>query len=134
MGILINFGLTGIGIQRRHEFGHQGMPKIVQIDLIFCTIFKYGDKGQFFTFMRDYFMNSGVEKLPQYRQQVKAIKSKVRAQEKASSERQIKNLESDLLKKTQQYNKLYNDTIEIRNLAYAVRNLKQVDFKKLEEI
>ncbi|OOV84355.1 hypothetical protein B1201_00920 [Acinetobacter sp. ANC 5600] len=84
--------------------------------------------------MRKYFQNWGAEQFPQYRQQVKAIKSKVRAQERASSERRIKNLEADLLKKTQQYNKLHNDTIEIRNLAYAVRNLKKVDFKTLDEI
>lgn len=134
MGILIVFGLTGIGFKKRHEFGHEGMPKIAQIDLIFCTIFKYGNKGQFFTFMRDYFQNWGAEKYPQYRQQVKAIKSKVRAQERKYSEQRIKNLEADLRKKTEQYNKLHNETIEIRNLAYAVRNLKQVDFKKLEDI
>lgn len=134
MGILINFGLTGVGIQKRHEFGHEAMPKILQIDLIFFTIFKYGDKGQFFTFMRDYFMNSGAEKLPQYRQQVKEIKSKARAQEKASSERRIKNLEADLLKKTQQYNKLSNDTIDLKNLARQVRSIQKFDFKTLDDM
>lgn len=132
--ILITAGLTGLWVRHRHEFGHESLPKIIQIDLIFCTIFIFGKHGRFFDFMRKYFQNWGAEQFPQYRQQVKAIKSKVRAQERASSERRIKNLEADLLKKTQQYNKLHSDTIEIRNLAYAVRNLKKVDFKKLDEI
>lgn len=132
--VLITTGWTGLWVCRRHEFGHEALPKILQVDLIFCTIFIFGKHGRFFDFMRQYFRNWGAEAYPQYRQQVKAIKSKVRAQERKHSDQRIKNLEADLLKKTQQYNKLYNDTIEIRNLAYAVRNLKQVDFKKLEDI
>lgn len=134
MGILINFGLTGVGIQKRHEFGHEAMPKIMQINLILCTVFVFGKKGQFFTFMRDYFQNWGAEKYPQFRQQVKAIKSKVRAQEKANSERCIKNLEAELLKKTQQYNKLYNDTIDLKNLARQVRSIQKFDFKTLDDM
>ena len=37
--ILIAFGLTSLWVERRHEFGHEALPKILQIDLIFCTIF-----------------------------------------------------------------------------------------------
>lgn len=132
--ILITTGWTGLWVRRRHEFGHESLPKILQIDLIFCTVFIFGKHGRFFDFMRKYFQHWGAEQFPQYRQQVKAIKSKIRAQERKYSDQRIKNLEADLLKKTQQYNKLYNDTIEIRNLAYAVQNLKKVDFKKLDEI
>lgn len=132
--ILIAKGLTGLWIRRRHEFGHEALPKLIQIDLIFFTVFIFGRHGRFFDFMRTYFREWGAPSVPQYRQQVKEIKSKVRAQERAYSERRIKNLEDDLRKKTDQYNKLYNDTIEIRNLAYAVRNLKNVDFDKIENI
>ena len=127
--ILITAGLTGLWVRHRHEFGHESLPKILQIDL-----FIFGKHGRFFDFMRKYFQNRGAEQFPQYRQQVKAIKSKVRAQERKYSEQRIKNLEAELRKKTEQHAKLYNDTIEIRNLAYAVRNLKKVDFKKLDEI
>ena len=132
--ILISKGLTGLWVSRRHEFGHEALPKIIQIDLIFCTVFIFGRHGRFFDFMRQYFRNWGAEAYPQYRQQVKAIKSKVRAQERKYSDQRINRLEGELLKMTQKYNKLHNDTIEIRNLAYAVRNLKKVDFSKLDEI
>lgn len=132
--VLINFGLTGFWFRRRHEFGHEALPKIIQVDLVFCTIFIFGKNGRFFDFMRKYFQNWGAEQFPQYRQQVKAIKSKARAQERKYSGQRIQNLERDLREKTEQYNKLHNDTIEIRNLAYAVRKLEKVDFKKLENI
>lgn len=132
--ILITKGLTGFWIKRRHEFGHESLPKILQIDLIFFTVFVFGRHGRFFDFMRTYFREWGAISIPQYRQQVKQIKSKVRAQERKYSDQRIKSLEADLLKKTEQYNKLYNDTIEIRNLAYQVRNLKNVDFDKLNDI
>lgn len=132
--ILIAKGLTGLWVRRRHEFGHEALPKILQIDLIFFTVFVFGRKGRFFDFMRTYFREWGAPSVPQYRQQVKEIKSKVRAQERASSERRIKNLEAELLKKTQQYNKLYNDTIDLKNLARQVRSIQKFDFKTLDDM
>ena len=134
MGILINFGLTGTGIQKRHEFGHEAMPKIVQIDLILCTVFVFGDKGQFFTYMRDYFQNWGAEKYPQYRQQVKSIKSKTRAQERKRHEQRIEQLITETQKIGEEYSKLRRETNDLRNLAYQVRNIQKFDFKKLDEI
>lgn len=134
MGVLINFGLTGIGIQKRHEFGHEAMPKIVQIDLIFCTAFVFGNQGQFYTYMRDYFMQSGAEKYPQYRQQVKAIKSKVRAQERKYHQQRIETLIVEVQEIGNKYSKLRSETVDLRNLAYQVRNIQKFDFKKLEDI
>ena len=132
--ILITFGLTGISIKKRHEFGHEALPKITQIDFIFGTAFIFGNKGRFFDFMRKYFQNWGAECFPQYRQQVKAIKSKARAQERKYSGNRIKQLEKELAEMTSKYHKLSSDTVEIRNLAYQVRNLKNVDFDKLDKL
>ena len=132
--VLISFGLTGLRIQKRHEFGHESMPKLLQIDLLFLTVFIFGKKGQFFKFMRDYFTNAGVEKLPQYRQQVKKIKSKARAQERAWSQQRIKRLENDVKSWKDRYSKLQDATTELKALGYAVRRIKNINLGKLDDL
>jgi hypothetical protein len=125
--ILITTGFTGLCVQKRHEFGHESLPKIIQVDLIFFTIFIFGRHGRFFDFMRTYFREWGAPAIPQYRQQVKAIKSKVRAQERKYSDQRIKNLESDLKKYMDKYHDLERKTVDLKNLAYQVRNIKKLD-------
>ena len=132
--ILIATGWTGLWVRRRHEFGHEALPKILQIDLIFCTIFIFGKHGRFFDFMRTYFREWGAPSIPQYRQQVKAIKSKVRAQERRYSDQRIKNLESDLKKYMDKYYDLERKTVDLKNLAYQVRNIKAMTDEELKKI
>lgn len=132
--ILISFGLTKLWIEKRHEFGHEALPKILQIDLIFCTLFVFGRHGRFFDFMRTYFREWGAPSIPQYREQVKRIKSKARAQERADSEWRIKKLEEDVDLWQKRYFELNDAVADLKNLGYAVRRIEKFDFDKLDKL
>ena len=132
--ILITFGLTKLWIEKRHEFGHKALPKILQIDLIFCTLFIFGKHGRFFDFMRQYIRQWGAESIPQYREQVKRIKSKARAQERKYSEYRIENLERENQRLLSKLREIENETAVLRNLGYQVRNLKNVDWDKINKL
>lgn len=132
--ILITFGWNFPSIKISHEFGHQSYKKMLAINLIFMTIFVTQKNSKLSQFLNNYVHNEGVEGLPQYRQQIKLIKSKARKQAKADYGQQMLWIEKDR-------DRYYNDYIELKgkvsglkNLAYQVRNIKSMTDEELKNI
>ncbi|HCJ6472590.1 TPA: hypothetical protein NVL99_000570 [Acinetobacter baumannii] len=73
----------------------------------------------------------GPEQLPQYRMQIKAIKSKARVQASKDKEQYIERLIADKQRLGTQYSDLNRKLSSYKNLAYAVRNIKDVDIDDL---
>lgn len=132
--VLITFGWNFPSIKIAHEFGHKSYKKMLAINLIFMTIFVTQKNSKLNQFLNNYVRNEGVEGLPQYRQQIKLIKSKARKQAKVDYEQQMLWIEKDR-------DRYYNDYIELKgkvsglkNLAFQVRNIKAMTDEELKNI
>lgn len=132
--ILIKFHRTGLNLQRRHEFGHEAMPRLLEINLLFATVFIFGNGGTFFKFMRDYFTWEDHTQAPQYRMQVKRATSKARAQYEREYQRKAAKLEPEMNRLVEENKRLQKDRSLLINLGYQVRNLKDIDFDKLNDL
>ena len=133
--IVITSGLCLPSISYKHEFGHKSYPKMLSIGLIFFTIIftKKQPKG-LFNLINMYVGGNYIEGIPQYREQIKKIKSKARVQAKKDVEQQIKWIEQDRDRYYNDYNDLKNKVSGLRNLAFQVRNIKVMTDEELENI
>lgn len=132
--ILITFGLNFPSIKIAHEFGHQSYKKMLAINLIFMTVFITQKNSKLYSFLSNYVYNKGVERLPQYREQIKRIKSKARKQAEADCKQQILWIERDRDRYYKDYTDLKNKVSSLKNLAYQVRNIKAMSEEDLKNI
>ena len=132
--ILITFGWNFPSIKIQHEFGHQSYKKLLAINLIFMTIFITQNNSKLSKFLSNYVYNEGAEGLPQYREQIKKIKSKARKQAEADYKQQMLWLEKDRDRYYNDYIELKNQVSGLKNLAYQVRNIKAMSEEDLKNI
>ena len=132
--ILITFGWCLPAISLKHEFGHQSYKKMLAINLIFMTVFITQKNSKLYSFLSNYVYNEGVERLPQYREQIKKIKSKARKQAEADCKRQMTWIERDRDRYYKDYTDLKNQVNGLKNLAYQVRNIKAMSEEDLKNI
>lgn len=76
----------------------------------------------------------GVETLPQYKEQIKLIKSKARVQAHEDMRMRIKMIETDRDRYYNEYIDLKNKVNGLKNLAYQVRNIKAMSDEELKNI
>ena len=75
--VLITFNWNFPSVKMAHEFGHESFNKMLVINLLFMTIFISKSSGMLGKMMYTYVnTKGGVESIPQYREQIKKIKSK----------------------------------------------------------
>jgi hypothetical protein len=132
--ILITFGWNFPSIKISHEFGHQSYKKMLAINLIFMTIFVTQKNSKLYQFLNIYVHNYGVEGLPQYREQIKLIKSKARKQAEADCKQQMVWIEKDRDRYYNDYIELKGKVTGLKNLAYQVRNIKAMTDEELKNI
>lgn len=132
--ILITFGWNFPKIKIQHEFGHQSYKKLLAINLVFMTIFITQKNSKLSQFLDSYVHNDGVEGLPQYRQQIKLIKSKARKQAKEDVKGQLKRANEDRDRYYNDYIELKGKVTGLKNLAYQVRNIKSMTDEELKNI
>ena len=132
--VVITFGWCLPAISFKHEFGHQSYKKMLAINLIFMTVFVTQKNSKLYSFLSNYVYNEGVEKLPQYREQIKRIKSKARKQAEADCKQQILWIERDRDRYYKDYTDLKNKVSSLKNLAYQVRNIKAMSEEDLKNI
>lgn len=132
--ILITFGWKFPSIKIAHEFGHQSYKKMLAINLIFMTVFITQKNSKLSQFLNSYVHNDGVEGLPQYRQQIKLIKSKARKQAEADCKQQMVWIEKDRDRYYKDYIDLKGKVTGLKNLAYQVRNIKAMTDEELKNI
>lgn len=131
--VVITFGWCLPAISFKHEFGHQSYKKMLAINLIFTTVFITQKNSKLYSFLWTYAQNDGAEGVPQYREQIKKIKSKARKQAEADCKQQMLWIERDRDRYYKDYTDLKNKVSGLKNLAYQVRNIKAMseeDFKK----
>ncbi|WP_228269803.1 hypothetical protein [Acinetobacter oleivorans] len=129
--IFIEFRLCLPSVSLRHEFGHESFDKMIRIDMGFCTLFITKNSSRLTRNLQHFLHGVGAEQLPQYRTQIKAIKSKARVQASKDKEQYIERLIADNQKLSTQYSELNRKLSGYKNLAYAVRNIKDVDIEEL---
>lgn len=129
--IFIEFRLCLPWVYVRHEFGHESFDKMIRIDMGFCTIFITKNSSRLTKNLEHFLHGVGAEQLPQYRTQIKAIKSKARVQASKDREQYIERLIADNQRLGTQYSELNRKLSSYKNLAYAVRNIKEVDIEEL---
>ncbi|MDP7841245.1 hypothetical protein [Acinetobacter baumannii] len=129
--IFIEFRLCLPSVSLRHEFGHEYFDKMIRIDMGFCTIFITKNSSRLTKNLEHFLHGVGAEQLPQYRTQIKAIKSKARVQAAKDKEQCIERLIADNQRLVTQYSELNRKLSSYKNLAYAVRNIKEVDIEEL---
>lgn len=130
-----NWNIPSFGF--KHEFGHEAFPKMFYINLLFMTIFitRGGKKSKLKGMMYDYIRNDGsAESIPQYREQVKRIKSKARAQAKKDYEQQLDWVTQNRDTYYKKYANLESKVSTLRNLAYQVRKVKAMSDEELNNI
>lgn len=129
--IFIVFRLCLPWVYIKHEFGHESFDKLIRLDLGLCTLF-ITKNGSRLTNNLAHFLNGvGAEQLPQYREQIKAIKSKARLQAAKDKEQQIEGLIADNQRLGTQYYELNKKLTDYKNLAYAVKRIKGLDIEEL---
>lgn len=132
--ILITFGWNFPKIKIQHEFGHQSYKKLLAINLIFMIIFITQKNSKLSQFLNSYVHNEGVEGLPQYREQIRLIKSKARKQAEADCKQQMSWIEKDRDRYYNDYIELKGKVTGLKNLAYQVRNIKSMTDEELKNI
>ena len=133
--ILTTFNWNFPSVSVRHEFGHQQYKKMLVINLLFCTIFIIRDAGSRISKMMQVYVNDpSVECLPQYREQIKRIKSKARKQAEKDHQRYVKSLIEDRDRYYKDYINLNSKISGLKNLAYQVRNIKSMCDDELKNI
>lgn len=133
--ILITFNFNFPGIKITHEFGHQSFNKMFAINLIFMTVFISRSSGILGKMMYTYVnTKGGVESIPQYREQIKKIKSKARAQARRDTLYQMQLIEEDRDRYYKDYIELKTQVSGLKNLAYQVRNIKAMTDEELKKI
>ncbi|QEP53337.1 hypothetical protein BS46_gp155 [Acinetobacter phage BS46] len=114
-----------------HEFGHESFDKMIRIDAGFFTMFITKNSSRLTKSLEHFLHGVGAEQLPQYRTQIKAIKSKARVQANKDKEQCIERLIADNQRLVTQYSDLNRKLSSYKNLAYAVRNIKDIDIEDL---
>ena len=133
--ILITFNFNLPGIKITHEFGHQSFNKMLAINLIFMTVFISRSSGMLGKMMYAYVNTNGsAESIPQYREQIKKIKSKARAQARKNNLYQMQLIEADRDRYYKDYIELKAQVSGLKNLAYQVRNIKAMTDEELKKI
>lgn len=129
--IFIEFRLCLPWVYIKHEFGHESFEKLIRIDLGLFTMFITKSSSRLTKNLEHFLHGVGAEQLPQYREQIKAIKSKARAQARADKEDQIEGLIADNQRLGTQYYELNKKLTDYKNLAYAVKRIKAIDIEEL---
>lgn len=132
--ILITFRWSLPSVKIQHEFGHKSYQKLLAINLIFMTVFITQSNSKLTQFLHDYVYGVGVEKLPQYKEQIKLIKSKARVQAREDMRMRLKMIETDRDRYYNEYIDLKNKVNGLKNLAYQVRNIKAMSDEELKNI
>lgn len=132
--ILITFRWSLPSVKIQHEFGHKSYQKLLAINLIFMTIFITQSNSKLTQFLHDYVYGVGVETLPQYKEQIKLIKSKARVQAYKEVEQDINILKRDRDRYCHDYIDLQSKVNKLKNLAYQVRNIKALTDEELKNI
>ena len=132
--ILIEFKWRFPSIKIQHEFGHKSYKRLLAINLIFMTIFVTQKNSKLYQFFNTYVHNNGVEGLPQYREQIRLIKSKARKQAEADCKQQMSWVEKDRDRYYNDYIELKGKVTGLKNLAYQVRNIKSMTDEELKNI
>ena len=129
--IFIEFRLCLPWVYIKHEFGHKSFDKMIRVDLGFFTLFVTRNNSRLKKNLEHFLHGVGAEQLPQYRAQIKAIKSKARLQAAKNKEQQIEGLIADNQRLGFQYCELNRKLSDYKNLAYAVRRIKAIDIDDL---
>ncbi|WPO68760.1 hypothetical protein SDC64_07525 [Acinetobacter haemolyticus] len=129
--IFIEFRLCLPWVYIKHEFGHESFDKLIRIDLGLFTLFITKSSSRLTKNLQHFLNGVGAEQLPQYRTQIKAIKSKARVQASKDKEQYIERLIADNQKLGTQYYELNKKLSDYKNLAYAVRRIKSIDIEEL---
>jgi hypothetical protein len=132
--ILITFGWNIPSIKVQHEFGHQSYKKLLAINLLFITVFITQKNSKLYSFLNNYVKGIGAEAIPQYREQIKLIKSKARKQAYEDMKTQLKHANEDRDRYYNDYIKLNSKVSGLKNLAYQVRNIKALTDEELKNI
>lgn len=132
--ILITFGWNIPSIKVQHEFGHQSYKKLLAINLLFITVFITQKNSKLYSFLNNYIKGIGAEAIPQYREQIKLIKSKARKQAYEDMKTQLKHANEDRDRYYNDYIKLNSKVSGLKNLAYQVRNIKALTDEELKNI
>lgn len=133
--ILVTLGWNLPSIKITHEFGHQSFNKMLVFNLLFCTVFIAKKSGVLGKMMYQYVnTRGGVESLPQYRDQIKRIKSKARIQAKKDMQQTLTYTEQDRDRYYKDYIDLKGKVSNLKNLAYQVRNIKAMTDEELKNI
>ena len=132
--ILITFGWNIPSIKVQHEFGHQSYKKLLAINLLFITVFITQKNSKLYSFLNNYIKGIGAEAIPQYREQIKLIKSKARKQAYEDMKTQLKHANDDRDRYYNDYIKLNSKVSGLKNLAYQVRNIKALTDEELKNI
>ena len=133
--VLITFNWNFPSVKMAHEFGHESFNKMLVINLLFMTIFISKSSGMLGKMMHTYVnTKGGVESIPQYREQIKKIKSKARVQARKNVESTMACVEQDRDRFYKDYIELKNQVSGLKNLAYQVRNIKAMTDDELKNI
>lgn len=132
--ILITFRWSLPSIKIQHEFGHKSYQRLLAINLIFMTVFITQSNSKLTQFLHDYVYGVGVETLPQYKEQIKLIKSKARVQAYKEVEQDIDILKRGRDRYCHDYIDLQSKVNKLKNLAYQVRNIKAMSDEELKNI
>ena len=132
--ILITFGWNIPSIKVQHEFGHRSYKKLLAVNLLFMTVFITQKNSKLSSFLNDYVNGVGAEAIPQYREQIKLIKSKARKQAEKDHQRYVKSLIENRDRYYKDYINLNSKISGLKNLAYQVRNIKSMSDDDLKNI
>ena len=132
--ILITLSWNIPSIKVQHEFGHQSYKRLLAINLFFITIFITQKNSKLTSFLNDYVNGTGAEALPQYKEQIKLIKSKARKQAQADMRGQLRRANEDRDRYYNDYINLKSKVNGLKNLAYQVRNIKALTDEELKNI
>lgn len=126
--MLFKFGLTKIGIKRKHEFGIRSFPKFVQVDLLLITfvILSKQQNRSLSELMRKYaFSENDLDWHPQVRLARRHAITKGRAKGLDEFKEQNKWLLKEVNEAQQRYQ---TSEIENRELRLTIKGMKLVGF------
>lgn len=132
--ILITKSWNIPSIKIQHEFGHKAYHKMLVINCLFFCIFITKKNSKLSTFLSHYVNCVGVEQLPQYRQQIKEIKSKARKQAKEDFYNELQSVKAD---RDIYYNKWRECSSAIQDVKHLKRTLERIsetEFDKLKNL
>ncbi len=132
--ILITFGWNIPSIKVQQEFGHRSYKKLLAVNLLFMTVFITQKNSKLYSFLNNYIKGIGAEAIPQYREQIKLIKSKARKQAYEDMKTQLKHANEDRDRYYNDYISLKSKVSGLKNLAYQVRNIKALTDEELKNI